>query len=128
MNTNSCWHNNAVTSASDTTTQTTRYCPDCGATETTFPPIAAQPKDPEPGPVTVGEAFKRERRYVVFKVSDIKRVPAAKAKQIYDLARWFDERRMEEHRSPMTCVVVEHDWPEYEPTWAAIQQRMEKSK
>lgn len=74
------------------------------------------------------EPFLREHRYVVFKVSDINRVPAEKKKQIYDLAQWFDERRVEENRSPMTCVVVEHDWPEYEPTWSAIQQRMENTK
>jgi len=25
----------------------------------------------------------------------------------------------------MKCVVVEHDWPEYEPTWAAIAARVD---
>ena len=26
---------------------------------------------------------------------------------------------------PVTCVVVEHDWPEYEVVWAMIQARIE---
>ena len=26
--------------------------------------------------------------------------------------------------APFRCVVVEHDWPEYEPTWQAIEKRM----
>lgn len=41
---NQCWHDRATASASDTTTQTTRYCHDCGLTETTF----ATPSHPAP--------------------------------------------------------------------------------
>jgi len=38
-----------------------------------------------------------------------------------DTVAWFRERN---GKQPLECVVVESDWPEYEPTWEAIKQRM----
>jgi hypothetical protein len=61
---NPCWHDKAITSVSDTTTQATRYCPDCGLSETTFPPLAAQPTTPAPGPVAQGELLDEMRAFV----------------------------------------------------------------
>lgn len=29
---------------------------------------------------------------------------------------------------PVTCVVVEHDWPEYETVWQMLQDRIEGRK
>lgn len=109
------------------------YAAQCAIMANEVAKLYAHPPVPVRAPQEAGmavkrPAFEREHRYVVFKVSDIKRVPADKAKQIYSLAEWFDARRMEENRSPMTCLVIEHDWPEYEPAWAAIQQRMENTK
>lgn len=41
------------------------------------------------------------------------------------LAEKIANKRMDEGRERiMECVVVEHDWPEYEPTWAAIEARV----
>ncbi len=73
--------------------------------------------------------FIREYRYMVFKLTDIK----------FALTR--DERDLLEHlmgkahgyrrdcgKRPFECIVVESDWPEYEPTWEAIEKRMMEEK
>ena len=31
-------------------------------------------------------------------------------------------------KSLMKCVVVEQDWPEYEPTWQAIEKRVDSEQ
>jgi hypothetical protein len=74
--------------------------------------------------------FKREDRYLVIKKSDLSHVlesfntafPAAALRTILEQVQ---EYRMVRGASPnMECVVVEKDWPEYGPTWAAIEKRM----
>ncbi len=72
-----------------------------------------------------GAEFKREPRYVVFKINDIQKY--LDDKYIADLdeigATIATARRME-GKPPFNAVVVEQDWPEFEPTWAAIETRM----
>ena len=62
--------------------------------------------------------FQREGRYIVIKLGDLAKVPAAVvepfAEQLTAIQRRLPSRQY---------VVVESDWPEYEPTWAAIQAR-----
>lgn len=64
------------------------------------------------------EAFQREGRYIVIKLVDLAKVPSAVgepfAEQLTAIQRRLPSRQY---------VVVESDWPEYEPTWAAIQAR-----
>ena len=65
--------------------------------------------------------FKREDRYIVFKVSDLGN--SLKGDEIRRLAREYAEQRRLKGKEPLDCVVVESDWPEYEPTWRAIEAR-----
>lgn len=73
------------------------------------------------------EPFERENRYIVLKRKDI--IGALTQSEITELARITG--KVDAHRMQRTgvyeflqCVVVESDWPEYEPTWAAIEKRM----
>ena len=66
--------------------------------------------------------FQREERYVVFKVSDLGN--SLKGDEIRRLAREYAEQRRLKGKEPLECVVVEKDWPEYEPTWEAIEARV----
>ena len=69
--------------------------------------------------------FKREERYIVFKLSDVEEhfTPGEK-QQLARLAEVQRVGRSEAGKPPLECVVVEADWPEYEPTWKAIEARM----
>ena len=69
--------------------------------------------------------FEREERYIVFKLSDVEEHFTPGEKQ--QLARLVEVQRAgrEEAGKPLLrCVVVEADWPEYEPTWKAIEVRV----
>lgn len=66
--------------------------------------------------------FMREDRYIVFKVSDLGN--SLKGDEIRRLAREYAEQRRLKGKEPLECVVVEKDWPEYEPTWKAIEARV----
>lgn len=69
--------------------------------------------------------FEREQRYVVLKITDI----AAADLSATDLAIFnatcakVSRSRIRRAKGPLECVVVEKDWPEFEPTWAAIAKR-----
>ena len=76
------------------------------------------------------DSFVREDRYIVIKRTDLE--SALKLTTYYtqqQIVRSLDEiahlvdlaRKGREFRT----LVVEHDWPEYEPTWKAIQNRVE---
>jgi septal ring factor EnvC (AmiA/AmiB activator) len=56
--------------------------------------------------------FEREQRYAVFKLSDMD------AQQM----QWLSECIVRLPRRQ--CVVVEADWPEYEPIWRMIERRV----
>lgn len=66
--------------------------------------------------------FMREERYIVFKMSDLGN--SLKGDEIRRLAREYAEQRHLKGKPPLECVVVESDWPEYEPTWRAIEARV----
>lgn len=70
--------------------------------------------------------FKREERYIVIKLTDLKDAPLSNMERnvLDDVCRHVNEYRQEAGKAPFECVVVESDWPEYEPTWAAIEARM----
>ena len=66
--------------------------------------------------------FSREDRYIVFKTSDLGN--SLKGDEIRRLAREYEEQRILKGKPPLEYVVVESDWPEYEPTWKAIEARV----
>lgn len=96
------------------------HCDDCGINaEPASQSELIEPLEAEP--------FERENRYLVLKRKDI--IGALTQSEITELARITG--KVDAHRMQRTgvyeflqCVVVESDWPEYEPTWAAIEKRM----
>jgi len=72
--------------------------------------------------------FKREDRYIVIKRSDLPKDWPYVLGDLIHVCETVDFERAKRGKNPLKCVVVEHDWPEYEPTWAAIKKRTEDSK
>ena len=73
--------------------------------------------------------MKREKRYLVIKHKDVEQYLTATEQLIlYILAEKIDAHRINRGKEPLQCVVVEHDWPEYEPTWKAIEARVDNSE
>lgn len=64
-------------------------------------------------------SFEREDRYIVIKRSDLANVPVAYRSALVDPLF-----HLQAHLPQRECLVIESDWPEYEPTWAAIQARV----
>lgn len=58
--------------------------------------------------------FKREERYIVVKLKHLAGLQRAPLKNFL----------RENHVPSIDCVVVESDWPEYEPVWQMIERRM----
>ncbi|MBK5002656.1 hypothetical protein IAE37_004932 [Pseudomonas sp. S31] len=67
----------------------------------------------------VSVPFQREDRYIVIKRSDLAKVPVAYRSALVDPLF-----HLQAHLPQRECLVIESDWPEYEPTWAAIQARV----
>lgn len=69
--------------------------------------------------------FRREPRYVVFKIKDIQAyLNIAQIDALQTAGETIAAGRALEGKPPFNAVVVEQDWPEFEPTWAAIEARM----
>lgn len=69
--------------------------------------------------------MRREERYIVIKNRDVSRyLTLTEASTLVDLCRKINNERIVDGRGEIKCVVVEHDWPEYAPTWAAIEKRV----
>ena len=69
--------------------------------------------------------FKREPRYLVFKIKDaLAHLSASELSQLKKIGQKIDAGRADEGKAPFNAVVIEQDWPEFEPTWAAIEARM----
>jgi hypothetical protein len=65
-----------------------------------------------------------EDRYMVFKLSDV--VEHFTKTEALHLARLYEIQRVGREaagKAELRCLVVENDWPEYEPTWRAIEAR-----
>lgn len=63
--------------------------------------------------------FQREDRYIVIKRSDLKKVPVSYRSALVD-----PMLSLLSHLPHRERLVIESDWPEFEPTWAAIEARM----
>lgn len=73
--------------------------------------------------------MKREHRYIVFKLTDARQaLTPDEMRQLDALADKVAHYRNATLRLPLECVVVESDWPEYEPTWAAIEARVDRGQ
>ena len=71
------------------------------------------------------EEFKREERYLVFKLADVEKdFFPSEISQLLRLYETQQSMRKQSGKPPLECVVVESDWPEYEPTWRAIEARV----
>lgn len=74
--------------------------------------------------------MKREERYIVIKQSDLDAAVAAGYLSAIELAALahirnnVDRVRYERRKEPLACVCVESDWPEYEPVWKMIEDRV----
>jgi len=79
----------------------------------------AQAEQQEAQGAQAGE-FQREDRYIVIKRKDLESTPT-----LMTHAFLFALDGLLEHLPKRECLVVESDWPEYGPTWAAIQARVE---
>ena len=73
----------------------------------------------------MNKEFTRETRYVVLKNADIMQCLTIKELiELRHIQARVTEHRMAIGKPRLDCVVVEADWPEYEPTWKAIEARM----
>lgn len=66
-------------------------------------------------------------RYMVIKMSHAEHALTKEERDLLwklgvKVAKW----RRAEKRTPFECLVIEHDWPEYEPAWQSIEARADK--
>lgn len=96
-------------------------CPECACVQDGECLCTPSKPSAEPSaPVEMDERaeFRREDRYIVIKRRDLKK--ATVYKQV-DLQLAIDS--LVDELPVRECLVIESDWPEYEPTWAAIEAR-----
>lgn len=74
--------------------------------------------------------MKREQRYIVLKLSDFPNASITEEeKEIFNtVCDKLTASRAKTGKPPLLCVVVEHDWPEYAPTWQAIEARVDSAE
>lgn len=70
--------------------------------------------------------FERDfNRYTVLKTRDVNlALSKMEREEFAELCDKVGQYRFSVGRPPMICVVVESDWPEYELTWKAIEERV----
>jgi hypothetical protein len=70
--------------------------------------------------------FEREDRYLVFKRKDIEKYLTENDQSVlYGVSNIIRKGRFKDGRDfDMDCVVIESDWPEYEPAWEMIEDRV----
>jgi len=69
--------------------------------------------------------FTREDRYIVFKLSDVERYLIDVDRVHFVMMKnEIDAGRDCANKPPFKGLIVESDWPEYEPTWKAIKARV----
>ena len=69
---------------------------------------------------------KLEERYIVLKIKDVlDHLPAEDIHRLRAMSRKIDRSRVNEGRKPFTCLVLETDWPEFEPALNLLKARIE---
>lgn len=70
--------------------------------------------------------MKRGNRYLIFKRSDIRaHLNGVDIAHLIRISQALAEGRKVAGKPELVAVVVESDWPEFEPTWAAIERRVD---
>lgn len=70
--------------------------------------------------------MERENRYLVFKNKDINEHLTLEQQAALDaMAEQINIGRGTCEKEILECVVVEHDWPEYEAVWDMIEARVD---
>ena len=70
--------------------------------------------------------MKIENRYLVLKKADIEKYISLETQILLgQVAQAIEHHRHDEGRSPLECIVVESDWPEYKPTLSALETRVD---
>ena len=69
----------------------------------------------------------REVRYVIYKHSDIEVAGISDAERaaMRSVSRKIAAARELHGKPPLLAVVIESDWPEYEPVWAMLESRID---
>lgn len=68
----------------------------------------------------------KENRYLVFKYTDInKYLNETQMRVLLDITNTINMHRKMDLKEPVTCVVVEHDWPEYHEVWGMLEARVD---
>lgn len=70
--------------------------------------------------------FEWEDRYLVLKREDINALPVATQQKFWALIDEAIDLLPEPEGDPREYLVIEADWPEYEPAAAMLQARIEK--
>jgi len=68
--------------------------------------------------------FKREERYMVIKYKDALYLSETDNAHLSRIGKRLEKIRAERGKQPFKAVIVEADWPEYEPTYQAIEARV----
>lgn len=69
--------------------------------------------------------MEREQRYIVIKLTDLEKTTTEIQGALLAVCDAVIEQREKANKEPLECVVVESDWPEYEPTWGKIAMRVD---
>lgn len=72
----------------------------------------------------MSEQFKREPRYVVFKITDLLAFCEMDLGTLDRLGHQITNGRAGVGKPPFNAVVVEQDWPEFDLVWSMIEARM----
>ena len=68
--------------------------------------------------------FKRENRYLVIKWKDaVAALSTGELDLLHGIANAVAEHRKAKGKTPLSCVVVEADWPIYEQAWDLVKQQ-----
>lgn len=74
----------------------------------------------------MSKEFKREPRYVVFKIKDaLDHLSACELDRLQEIGEKIAAGRSADDKPPFNAVVVEQDWPEFDVAWQMIQDRVE---
>ncbi|WP_427501672.1 hypothetical protein ACQE3E_23640 (plasmid) [Methylomonas sp. MED-D] len=68
----------------------------------------------------------REERYIVFKILDLATcLSIAEIQQLDAIRRKVNDYRVANGKAILECAVVESNWPEFEPTWQRVSERVD---
>ena len=69
--------------------------------------------------------MEREARYLILKLSDCnKHLSGVQWDNLQQIRHTVRTGRINDKKPDLKCVVVEHDWPEYERVWKMIEARV----